>query len=171
MNYNNYPAIGIDNKIKIMQDVLFQYLGFTNVDFYGRVQKVIAKDGKGLTPEVYVSNTERKEVFYDDRNAIGGNVFFIDNDEHTTTDGKRFAAKVKVVFMLNLNKVAAVKPYRADSEIQQKAIDLLKKLKAIEITSIEKGIDNVLSEFNIEQIKKNDLQPYHTFSINGDLYY
>lgn len=171
MNHNNYPNIGIDNKIKIMQDVLFQHLGFSNVDFYGRVQKVIAKDDKGLSPQVYISNTERKEVLYDDRNAPGGNVFFVDNDEHTTTDGKRFTAKVKVVFMLNLNKVSSLKDYRADSEIQQKAIELLMKLKAIEITSIEKGIENVLSEFNTERIKKNDLQPYHTFSINGNLYY
>lgn len=171
MNYNNYPNIGIDNKIKIMQDVLNQHLGFTNVDFYGRVQKVVTKDDKGFSPQVQITNTERKEVFYDDRNAPGGNVFFVDNDEHTTTDGKRFFAKVKVVFMLNLNKVASVKPYRADSEIHNKAIELLKKLKAIEITSIEKGIENVLSEFNIEHIKKQDLQPYHTFSINGNLYY
>lgn len=171
MNYNNYPNIGIDNKIKIMQDVLFQHLGFANVDFYGRVQKIISKDEKGLTPQVYINNTERKEVFYDDRSAPGGNVFFVDNDEHTTADGKRFTAKVKVVFMLNLNKVTSVKNYRADSEIQQKAIELLMKLKAIEITSIEKGIDNVLSDFNTERIKKSDLQPYHTFSINGNLYY
>ena len=171
MNYNNYPNIGIDNKIKIMQDVLYQHLGFDDVDFYGRVHKVIAKDGKGFTPEVYISNTERKEVFYDDRNAPGGNVFFVDNDEHTTTDGRRFFAKVKVVFMLNLNKVAPKKNYRADSEIQNKAVELLMKLKAIEITSIEKGLDNVLSDFNIERLKKNDLQPYHTFSINGNLYY
>lgn len=171
MNYNNYPNIGIDNKIKIMQDVLFQHLGFDDVDFYGRVHKVIAKDGKGFKPEVYISNTERKEVFYDDRNAPGGNVFFVDNDEHTTTDGKRFFAKVKVVFMLNLNKVAPKKNYRADSEIQNKAVELLMKLKAIEITSIEKGLENVLSDFNIERLKKNDLQPYHTFSINGNLYY
>ena len=171
MNYNNYPAIGIDNKIKIMQDVLFQHLGFTNVDFYGRVHKIISKDGKGFTPEVYVSNTERKEVFYDDRNAIGGNVFFIENDEHTTTDGKFYVAKVKVVFMLNLNKVSSLKNYRADSEIQQTAIELLKRLKAIEITSIEKGVENVLSDFNTERIIKHDLQPYHTFSINGNLNY
>lgn len=171
MNYNSYPNIGIDNKIKIMQDVLFQHLGFANVDFYGRVQKVISKDEKGFIPQVYVSNTERKEVLYDDRNAPGGNVFFVDNDEHPTTDGKRFIAKVKVVFMLNLNKVASVKNYRADSEIQNTAVELLKQLKAIEITSIEKGIKNVLSEFNTEKIKKSDLQPYHTFSINGNLYY
>lgn len=171
MNYNNYPSIGIDNKIKIMQDVLFQHLVFDNVDFYGRVQKVTAKDDKGFSPQISISNTERKEVLYDDRNAPGGNVFFVDNDEHTTTDGKRFFAKVKVVFMLNLNKVASEKNYRADSEIQEKAIQLLMKLKAIEITSVEKGIDNVLSDFNTDRIKKSDLQPYHTFSINGNLYY
>jgi hypothetical protein len=40
----------------------------------------------------YISNTERKEVLYDDRNAPGG-MFFVDN--YTTTDGKRFTAKVK----------------------------------------------------------------------------
>jgi hypothetical protein len=36
----------------------------------------------------------KKEVLYDDRNAPG-KCFFLDNDEHTTTDGKRFTAKVK----------------------------------------------------------------------------
>lgn len=171
MNYNNYPSIGIDTKIKIMQDVLFQHLGFENVDFYGRVQKVSTKDNKGFIPEVHISNTERKEVLYDDRKAPGGNVFFVENDEHTTTDGKLFVAKVKIVFMLNLNKVATVKSYRADAEIQQKAIDLLQRLKAIEITSIEKGVENVLSDFNTESISAHDLQPYHTFSINGNLNY
>lgn len=170
-NYNNYPNIGIDNKIKIMQDVLFQHLGFTNVDFYGRVHKVIDKSGKGFTPQVYITNTESKEVLYDDRNAPGGNIFFVDNDDHSTIDGKWLVAKVKIVFMLNLNKVATVKSYRNDSEIQQKALELLKKLKAIEITSFERGIDNVLSDFNTENIKKYDLQPYHTFSINGNLNY
>jgi hypothetical protein len=38
------------------------------------VQKVTSKDDKGLYPQVYISNTERKEVLYDDRNAPG-NVF------------------------------------------------------------------------------------------------
>jgi hypothetical protein len=63
-------------------------------------------------------------------------MFFVDNDEHTTTDGKR--CKSKSGFMLNLNKVSC-KNYRADSEIK-KAIELLMKLKAIEITSIEKEL-------------------------------
>lgn len=171
MNYNNYPSIGIDSNIKILQDALFQHLGFDNVDFYGRVQKVISKDGNGLIPEVHISKTERKEVFYDDRKAPGGNVFFIDNDEHTTKDGIVFTAKVKVVFMLNLFKLIETTTFRADSEIQSIVLKFINKLKIIEVTEIEKGIDNVLSEFNTDKIKLTDTNPYHTFSVNGNLNY
>lgn len=171
MNYNNYPSIGIDANIKILQDALHDHLGFSTVDFYGRVQKVISKDRKGIVPEVHVSRTERKEVFYDDVKAPGGNVFFVDNNEHSTNNGTVFTAKVKIVFMLNLFKVKETGTFRPDSEIQAIVLKFINKLKIIEVTGIEKGIDNVLSEFNIERIKLNDSNPYHTFSVNGNLNY
>lgn len=171
MNYNDYPSKGIDHKIKLIQNALELHLGFTGVDFYGRVQKALAKDGKSFTPEVHVSNKERKGVFYDDRNAPGGNVFFIDDDNHTSKDGKLFTAKVKIVFMLNLNKLFPNATYRADSEVQDICVKLVEKIKALEVTGIEKGLKNVFKDFNIENIKLNDLQPYHTFSITGDLKY
>jgi viroplasmin and RNaseH domain-containing protein len=160
MNYNEYPSKGIDHKIKLIQNALNLHLGFDNVDFYGRVQKVLAKDGKSFVPEVHISNKERKGVFYDDRNAAGGNVFFVDDDNHTSK-----------VFMLNLNKCFTNTNYRADSEVQDICVKLVEKIKALEVTGIEKGLKNVLKDFNIENIKLNDLQPYHTFSINGDLKY
>lgn len=177
MNYNNYPAKGIDYKILLIQNALQLHLGFDKVDFYGRVHKSLSKDGKSFIPEFHISNSERKEVYYDDRKAPGGNVFFIDSDDHVSKDGKLFTAKVKIVFMLNLNKIfkvdgALVKEnYRADSEVQDICVKLISKIRALEITGVEKGLKNVFKDFNIEQIKVNDLQPYHTFSINGDLKY
>lgn len=178
MNYNNYPSKGIDNKIQIIQNALNAHLGFAGVDFYGRVQKVLSKDGKSFVPEVYVSNSERKEVFYDDKNAPGGNVFFVDSDDHSTKDGKLFVAKVKIVFMLNLNKLFkqeddqfVKETYRADAEVQDICMKLINRIKALEITGLEKGLKNVLKDFNIENIKLNDMQPYHIFSINGELKY
>lgn len=171
MNYNSYPAIGIDHKIQIIQDVLSSHLGFNNVDFYGRVLKTLNKDGKSFVPEVHISKSERKEVYYDDKNAPGGNVFFIDSEEHKTKDGVQYTAQVKVVFMLNLNVLYPNTNYRADSEIQEKVVKLINKLKLLNITGIEKGLSNVLKGFNIEGIKKNDLQPYHTFAVVGDLNY
>jgi hypothetical protein len=170
-NFNNYPAKGIDHKIKLIQNALALHLGFEGVDYYGRVQKVLSKDGKTFVPEVHISNSERKEVFYDDRKAPGGNVFFIDDDNHTSKDGKLFVAKMKIVFMLNLNKLYPGKPYRQDSEVQDLCIKLVEKIKALQVTGLEKGLKNVLKDFNIDNIKLSDMQPYHTFSINGDLKY
>lgn len=171
MNYNNYPKKGIDHKILIIQNALHLHLGFTGVDFYGRVLKVLAKDGTSFIPEVHISHNERKEVFYDDAKAPGGNVFFIDNDDHISKDGKLFTAKVKIVFMLNLDKLFPSTTYRADSEVQDICVKLVEKIKALEITGLEKGLKNVLKDFDITKVKLNDLQPYHTFSINGDLKY
>lgn len=171
MNYNNYPAKGIDHKIMLIQNALELHLGFVGVDFYGRVQKVLAKDGKSFIPEVHISSKERKEVFYDDRNAPGGNVFFIDDDQHTSKNGVMFTAKVKIVFMLNLEKLFSATAYRADSEVQDKCIKLVEKIKALDITGLEKGLKNVFKDFDIDKIKLNDLQPYHTFSITGELKY
>jgi hypothetical protein len=177
-NFNNYPEKGIDHKIKIIQDVLSLHLGFEGVDFYGRVQKVLSKNGKSFSPEVQISNSERKEVFYNDKSAPGGNVFFVDSDDHSSSDGKMFVAKVKIVFMLNLNKIIkradnsfAEEEYRTDSEIQEACIKLIKKTKSLEITGIEKGLNSVLKDFNTEGIRLNDMQPYHVFSINGELKY
>jgi hypothetical protein len=172
MNYNQYPAIGIDHKILIIQNILNDKLGFTNVDFYGRALRVLAKDKKSFLPEVHVSNTERKEVYYSDKTAPGGNVFFVEEDEnHTTKNGIQYEAKIKIVFMLNLEKIYQNKNYRADSEIHETCIKILKKLKVLEITAIEKGLNNVLKGFNTDLVIKNDLQPYHIFSINGILKY
>jgi hypothetical protein len=171
MNYNNYPEKGIDKKIKDIQNVLNSKLGFENVDFYGRVQRTIMSQGKLFIPTVQISNTESKTVYYDDKNAPGGSVFFIDEKKHTTKDGIVYNAKVKVVFMLNLNKVITPKDYRADAEIQEEIIKLLRKTKLLEITEIEKGLNEILSEFDVSNIKKNDTQPYHIFSINGNLKY
>lgn len=169
-NYNNYPAVGIDHKVLITQNALAANLGFTNVDFYGRVQKVRSKDGKSFTPEFYAEWPKRREVYYDGKKAPGGNIFFIDSDEQPLKNGM-LESKVKVVFMLNLEKLYTNLTYWPDSEVQDKCYKLLKRLGTIENLSIEKGIDNVFKGFDISGIKLNGMQPYHTFSINGVLKY
>lgn len=169
-NFNTYPGIGIDNKILIIQNALNGHLGFDNVDFFGRVQKVVSKDLKSYTPEFYAEWPKRKEVYYDSKNAPGGNVFFIASDEETVKNGQ-VEAKIKVVFMLNLEKINQNITYWPDTEVQEKCYRLLKRIGAIEITGIEKGIENVFKGFDTKNIKLNGMQPYHCFSINGILKY
>lgn len=170
MNYNNYPPIGIDKKILIIQNALNSHLGFSSVDFYGRVQKIVSKNLKSYTPEFNAEWPKRKEVYYDSKNAPGGNVFFI-VDEKESLKKNQLEANVKVVFMLNLDKIVSGNTYWPDAEIQEKCFKLLKKLGSIEITGIEKGIENVFNGFDTSGIKLNGMQPYHTFSINGIIKY
>ena len=75
--------------------------------------------------------------------------------------------------MLNLNKleVSKDKPYRADTEIQHHCMTLIKRLGYLDIKTLQRGLKNILSEFDTSGIVKNDLQPYHTFSINGEIKY
>lgn len=171
-NLNTYIAKGIDSKIKIIQDNLFKHLEFSNVDFYGRVQKSLNKDTKTIIPEVYISKNELKEVYYDDVNAPGGNVFFIEEDDkHTTKNGLVYSAKIKIVFMLNLDKLYPDSINRNDSEVQEYCVKLVRKLRVLEIDAVEKGLKNILRDFNIDNIKLHDMQPYHVFSINGAINY
>lgn len=152
-------------------------LGFDNVDFYGRIQKVLSKDGKSFTPEYYAEWPKRREVYYDGKKAAGGNVFFIIANEEPLKNGY-LEANVKVVFMLNLNeliikgtKLIEDKDYWPDSEIQETCYKLLKRIGTINPSGIERGIQEVFKGFDISGIKLNGMQPYHTFSINGVLKY
>ncbi|GIZ08374.1 hypothetical protein [Flavobacterium sp. UMI-01] len=169
MNYNNYPSIGIDHKIKILQNVLATSLGFNTVDFYGRTLRGIDKNGDSLSPEVMISSTESKEVYYDDAKAIGGNVFFIDANDHITKDGIMFTAKIKIVFMLNLNKIKS-EPI-TDAQAHDIAVKQIQKTRSVTITGLEKGLDNVLNDFNTENIKLQDTRPFHIFAVTADLNY
>lgn len=172
MNYNIYPPSGIDTKIKIIQNALSTHLGFDGVDFYGRVQKTLSKDLKSIVPEFYFDFPKKREVFYDSKNAPGGNVFFIDADNHTSKNGNQFSSKVKIVFMLNLEIIFENKAYRADTEVQEHCLKLVKKIGALSSDlELEKGLENVLKGFDTKNIKLNDMQPYHIFSINGILNY
>lgn len=171
-NYNTYPSIGIDKKIKIIQNALSSNLGFDNVDFFGRVQKSLNKDLKTFVPEFFTDFPVKKEVFYNDKKAPGGNVFFIDSDNHKELKGGLFQSEIKIVFMFNLEKLYQDKSYRADSEVQAHCLKLVKKIGALDGTlTIEKGIESVLKGFDISGIKLKDMQPFHTFSINGNLNY
>lgn len=170
-NFNTYPSIGIDSKIKMLQNILSNELEFNNVNFYGRAHRTISKDLKKIIPCVYSANNELKEVYYDDITASGGNIFFLDNENHECNEPYLFTADVKVVFMLNLKKLVGPKNYIADSEVQDICVKLIQKSKILEIRAIQKGLKNVLSGFDIDSVKLKDTHPFHLFSINGYIKY
>lgn len=172
-NHNTYNKIGIDHKIGLIQDVLFKNLNLLDVDFYGRVERVFSKDLRGNVAEVYVNGKERKEVYYNDAKAKGGNVFFIasENSPAVNNNPVEFQNEVRIVFMLNLKHLYPNESLRMDSEIQAKVSNLLNRTGYAEITGITTGIESVMNGFSIDYIRKLNQQPFHIFSVNITIKY
>ena len=173
-NYNTYPTKGIDFKIKLAQDALSNYLGIDNIDFYGRVQKTLSKNLKTFIPEVYYDFPQKKEVYYDDKAAKNGNVFFIVEEKAQSKNANLFTAKVKIVFMLDLKNIYPDKDYFADSEIQEYCYTIIKKVNCFSSKNeieFERGVDVVLKGFDTSGIKLSDTAPKIVFSFNGLMSY
>lgn len=168
MNYTITKPKGIDKEIQLIQTSLSTKLGWPLTDTYGRVHKNQSKE-KGLVPEFYVGNNEYKDVFTNDLKA--SNIFFIDNDEHTTENRVFYFSEVKIVFMVDLKKVKPNIVHRADMEVEIDALKIVKQHRMFQVDGFEKGIETVFKGFNIERIKLLNMQPYHVFAITGRLKY
>lgn len=170
MNYNNYPSVSIDKKVKMIQNFLAEKTNFTNVNYFGRIEKGLADDGKSFNvATVQISEREYlKDVFINDSKSPGGSVFFIEEQlERTTKNAIVYSSKIKVVFMLNLEKCFAEGKYLNRSQVQALCVELLNKSRFMTITGVQLVIDDILNGFDTSKIKKLNTLPYCTFSVNG----
>ena len=158
---------GIDLPIKKMQYHLKKHLNWIETEIFGRVYK---NNSDGLiVPQVYKKNGNyTKDVYYNDKK--NAHIFFIVSDDHTFKNSQ-LAVDVKIVCMVNLNKVIGTLSHRADTEIQKYVYDIVKKNRQFEITGIHTGLKKVLEEFDTSKIERTDLQPLHIFSINTTVKY
>jgi len=159
---------GIDKVIQKIQTHLFEEIEWNNCNVYGRIYKLNSE--KGLLPRAFVSGKEYKDVFTDDRKAAS--IFFICDNQHATNEGIYFKVKTKIVFMVNLQKILSDTTKRIDTDVQIEAINAIVNQNTFTFKGeLETGIDDIFKGFDTSLIKKVDLQPFHVFSINGEISY
>ena len=173
MNYLLSNPVGIDQEIQAIQTYLYDNLlgDWGDIDAHGRAYKNRKK--LGFLPEVFLGNNEYKNAFYDDNENSKGIMFFLENQDHTTLDGQKFKTRVKICFMLNLDKVA-LDTERADAEVQNTVIWLLNSNPTTQyrITGIEKTVRNIFNGYAYTDVElETDMHPLHSFAIIGDLEY
>jgi hypothetical protein len=175
---------GLSSAIQSIQEEL--YSGLSNlwlgdIEGFGRVYKNIEnssddipkyyKSAKIFIAEVFNSNKgDYQDVYYDDNKS---SLFcFLISNKDDTEDQVLFKNKVKVVFMIDLSKIYPSSNERQDSKAEKDAVGVLRDINGSYIIGeIQRGIDNVFSEYTTNKIRFNDLHPFHVFSVNIELNY
>jgi len=137
---------------------------------FGKAYRSEIQDGE-YVPEVYYGNDEYIEVLPDDE--VTGMCFFDVQDEITVTANNTFDANINIVFFVNLKKAFPLLLHRADTEVRQDIINVIKKhQRGWEMNTIITGVENVYSRYGwTEPEALIDKQPYHVFSIECNVRY
>lgn len=173
MNYTRTSTVGIDTVVQSIQNDVYSNLVLkwgSEIDGYGRVYKNKNSDGE-IKPEYYLGEKEYKQVYHND--GIIATFFFVDSGSHKTEDEYVYTTDSKFVFMVNLEKAFVGDTDRSDEKAHRDVLEILRNVahERFTITGVEKGVDNVLSEFDTKGIKFHDIHPYHCFSVDMNLSY
>lgn len=170
MNYTYQNAKGYDNAIQSIQDDLSDGLIiWGDINIFGRAYKNKQKSSKkNNTPEAYIGNGEYRDVLTDDKvNAI---LFFIEDDEHDSSNGFMFKNKTNLVVIANLSKIFNNNDYREDIRCEEQVLKILQR-RGIQVLKIKKDIKTIFKDFYSENITLSNMEPYHCFSLEFDLNY
>lgn len=170
MIYSKTNPTGVDVPIqkaqKKLHDTLNSQWGI-ELDAYGRAY--LLDRGDLTIPEVFVKDKDYKDVLELKSNRF----FFVASNTATKTNHNWYETDVDIYFILNLKELKPSVSHRADQEVQDDADKVLSKTDFI-ISSIDTGINNVLSDFNIsdrDNFKYADFEPYHVFKFSCSVNY
>jgi hypothetical protein len=157
---------GIDDVVAEVQSHLNTYLPtWTNVTAYPRIYK--EETNSGIKPMVYLSNGDYVDVFYDD--TLDGSIFFYGEDTRPITD-LTYSTVLSLVFQIDLDALYPTILHRADEEAHNQVIIALNKLHLYKVTNLVQGIRNVYNEFEVSQVLLDDINKFHVFRIDLEVY-
>ena len=173
MNYLLSNPVGIDKEIQAIQQYLYDNLlvSWGAFDGYGRAYK--NRKDLGFVAEVYKAKNEYLRASYDDSLNKKGIMFFLESQDHTSGDGFKFKARVKICFMVNLEEIGLTAE-RSDVVAQNEVAGFLNEhpTNQFSVTGIEKTVRNIFNGYEYTDIElETDMHPLHSFAIIGDLEY
>lgn len=152
--------IGIDYPIQEIQKIFIDELWADyKTQFNHRVFKNRDRNGNSI-PEIYVKNSEYKEVLFNDRvDAIS---WFDVNEESNSFDGGQFTQAVGIFFAVNLGVLYPDLEHRAVEESHR---DVLNLLDQSQVTGIITNLP-AYGDYYTDKLKRFNMQPWHVFRIN-----
>ena len=166
MIYAKAIPYGLDATIKRLQQHLDTYLSLIwagTFEIFGKIQRTETESG--IIPEAYSSGNEYIQVFVNDNVACTIGFDLIDR----TIDSVK-KATVDVIFTLNLEEIHE-DTLRNDEKALLEAQKVIEKSGLTKVILVKEGIKEVFSNFQYENIKYRDMQPWQVFSFRCELMY
>tara|TARA_R110002124_G_scaffold283449_2_gene459505 strand:- start:25386 stop:25901 length:516 start_codon:yes stop_codon:yes gene_type:complete len=159
--------VGIDSNIDKLQDYLYNKLAWSNYESYHRAYKN-QKDNT-LIPEVYTSNGNYEEVYFNDNYSATS--FFLVDDNRSVEDIS-LTTNVSIIFQVKLDKLFPSVSHRADEEVVNQITKLINlNSKGFDLTGITQGIDNVYSGLNLDLPTNTDMSNFFVVKFDMNLQY
>lgn len=147
---------GVDEAILIVQKIL-DTLQYNDVNIYGRVYRNLRDDN--YRAEAYTQNKEYKEIFINDSK---GGIFGFYITSRKSNKGT-LLNEMDLIFTGDLTKLSG-ETGRYDEEFLMTVLNLLNN-NGISTGEVKTGVDSVFTNFEKDNIKFRDMQPYFVFSI------
>lgn len=164
--------VGIDYPIQELQqlfiDELWPDIAADKKEFNHRVFKNERKDL--IIPEVFVKDREYREVKFNDKLTVLS-WFDVDETQEDYIIGQN-TKTVGIFFAVNLNELYPTLSHRAIEESHKDAISIIQKRQRYfkrPYDVVEREL--AYGDFNITNLKKYNMQPWHVFRVNCECTY
>lgn len=177
--------VGIDDTIQAFQNDLYTELSSVwsgDIAGYGKIYKnrhstreaipEWYRSSKIYIPEWYnATKDDYESVYYDDN--YGAVFCFLISDRDTTNDSIVYNSTVKIVFMVDLNKIYPSDSERVDEKAHRDVIEICRNFSYsnFQINGIQRGIETIFNGYTTTDIKFDDTHPLHSFAVVVDLQY
>jgi hypothetical protein len=165
--------VGIDFPIQEMQQLfianLWTDISASKKEFNHRVFSNKDKDGNNY-PEVFIDGTnDYRRVKFDDRLSVLS--WFDVSDSTGSFSGDYINQEVGVFFAVNLKDLYPTLQHRAVEESHKDVNSVLLKRPLNFSTTEITTRDAAYGDFNIDNLKKYNIQPWHVFRIKCNVKY
>lgn len=160
INLKNNP-VGVDKPIQEIAQELYDSLGYSSMEGYGRVD-LIERKGKTI-PCHFLDGIDYKEIVLKKSDVT---YFFLENNKTEVLNRLQSKSNFDVVFLINLKKAEPNITHRADEEVRVKISNILSNYSKEMLKSTTRGGDAIDFDSNLV-----DMQPYHFIKFSCELVY
>lgn len=141
----------------------------TKKDFIGRISRNVVKGD--MLAQKFVEGKDYQTIMFDDK--LDAICFFDCDETESIIDNDLMESDVNIVFAVNLKSLyPLITDIRAINEVHRDVKNVITGAGTtdIEMTGLTTGL-KAYGDLSVENLKRYDMHPFHTFSINTKMKY